>query len=160
MRDPVLDYRTYRKPSQPTPHWSEPSKPRGFPGERESDRPAPVCSRPPDGRFSARGFETRAHRGGSNFPPAAWKYPRPCPPIGVQLRVAKSNYHQVRRQKELSRKTRQQEKQQKRLAAKSGEPLVDGTAPDLSSGSLASDSVATPPSVDSAVSAPVGGTSA
>ena len=68
------------------------------------------------------------------------------PPIGVQLRVAKSNYHQVRRQKELSRKTRQQEKQQKRLAAKSTEPTADGADPVAAS----SDSV----------SAPVGGTSA
>jgi len=60
--------------------------------------------------------------------------------------VAKSNYHQVRRQKELVRKTRQQEKQQKRLAAKSTESTPDGTDPVAAS----SDSV----------SAPVGGTSA
>jgi hypothetical protein len=32
--------------------------------------------------------------------------------------VAKANYHQIRRQKELARKTRQQEKQHKRAAAK------------------------------------------
>lgn len=76
----------------------------------------------PDGHFFARGFETRTRRGGSNLHIEYWKYPSPRPPIGVQLRVAKSNYHQVRRQKELSRKTRQQEKQQKRLAAKSSEP--------------------------------------
>jgi len=63
------------------------------------------------------------------------------------LGVAKSNYHQVRRQKELVRKTRQQEKQQKRLAAKSGEQTaVDGTDPVAASGDP--------------VIAPVGGTSA
>jgi hypothetical protein len=50
------------------------------------------------------------------------------------LGVAKSNYHQVRRQKELTRKTRQQEKQQKRLAAKSAEPTADGTDPVIASG--------------------------
>jgi hypothetical protein len=36
--------------------------------------------------------------------------------------VAKANYHQIRRQKELARKTRKQEKQQKRQALKAGEP--------------------------------------
>jgi len=36
--------------------------------------------------------------------------------------VAKANYHQIRRQKELARKTRQQEKKQKRQALKAGEP--------------------------------------
>jgi hypothetical protein len=62
------------------------------------------------------------------------------------LGVAKSNYHQVRRQKELVRKTRQQEKQQKRLAAKSAEPVADGTDQVAASGDP--------------LSAPVGGTSA
>jgi hypothetical protein len=63
------------------------------------------------------------------------------------LGVAKSNYHQVRRQKELSRKTRQQEKQQKRLAAKSSESTpADGTDTVAASGDT--------------VSAPIGGTSA
>jgi hypothetical protein len=79
-------------------------------------------------------------------------YPSRRPPIGVQLGVAKSNYHQVRRQKELVRKTRQQEKQQKRLAAKSGETVADGTDPVAASG----DSVSTP----AVVNAPVDGTSA
>jgi hypothetical protein len=44
--------------------------------------------------------------------------------------VAKANYHQIRRQKELARKAKQQEKQQKRAAAKAAEPDVadpDGT---------------------------------
>ena len=36
--------------------------------------------------------------------------------------MAKANYHQIRRQKELARKTRKQEKQQKRQALKAGEP--------------------------------------
>jgi hypothetical protein len=36
--------------------------------------------------------------------------------------VAKANYHQIRRQKELARKTRQEEKKQKRQALKAGEP--------------------------------------
>jgi hypothetical protein len=35
--------------------------------------------------------------------------------------VAKANYHQIRRQKELARKSRQQEKQHKRAAAKASE---------------------------------------
>jgi hypothetical protein len=40
--------------------------------------------------------------------------------------VAKANYHQIRRQKELARKTRQQEKQHKRAAAKASEaPVAD-----------------------------------
>jgi hypothetical protein len=39
--------------------------------------------------------------------------------------VAKANYHQIRRQKELARKTRQQEKAQKRQALKAGEPNPD-----------------------------------
>jgi hypothetical protein len=40
--------------------------------------------------------------------------------------VAKANYHQIRRQKELARKTRQQEKQHKRAAAKAPDaPGVD-----------------------------------
>jgi hypothetical protein len=86
------------------------------------------------------------HAGTGQIVSADWKNLSPCPPIGVQLRVAKSNYHQVRRQKELSRKTRQQEKQQKRLAAKSTESTPDGSDPVAAS----SDSV----------SAPVGGTSA
>jgi hypothetical protein len=41
--------------------------------------------------------------------------------------VAKANYHQIRRQKELARKTRQQEKQQKRQAAKDSAAHPDGT---------------------------------
>lgn len=45
-------------------------------------------------------------------------------PKGVHWRVAKANYHQLRRQKELARKTRQQEKQQKRAAAKISEPVA------------------------------------
>jgi hypothetical protein len=76
-------------------------------------------------------------------------YPSRGPSIGVQLGVAKSNYHQVRRQKELVRKTRQQEKQQKRLAAKSAEQTAaDGTGTDPVAAS------------GDPVSAPVGGTSA
>jgi hypothetical protein len=90
------------------------------------------------------------------------------------LGVAKSNYHQVRRQKELSRKTRQQEKQQKRLAAKAGEPgstALDGVDPvvssgdpvsipvDGSSGNPVGASVAGSSSGDP-VNAPAGGTSA
>ena len=39
--------------------------------------------------------------------------------------MAKANYHQIRRQKELARKTRQQEKKQKRQALKAGEPNPD-----------------------------------
>ncbi len=74
------------------------------------------------------------HAGSGQIPSGGRKNPSPCPPIGVQLRVAKSNYHQVRRQKELVRKTRQQEKQQKRLAAKSTEPAADGTDPVSASG--------------------------
>jgi hypothetical protein len=35
--------------------------------------------------------------------------------------VAKANYHQIRRQKELARKSRQQEKQHKRAAAKASD---------------------------------------
>jgi hypothetical protein len=74
------------------------------------------------------------------------------PAIGVQLGVAKSNYHQVRRQKELVRKTRQQEKQQKRLAAKSGETVAHGTDPVAAPGESAS--------APAVVNAPVDGTSA
>jgi hypothetical protein len=119
----------------------------------ESDRSAPVCHRLPPGPFSARGFETWTRRSGSNFHANLPKNPSPCAPIGVQLRVAKSNYHQVRRQKELSRKTRQQEKQQKRLAAKSAE--LDPNAPVIAE----SGDPAAAPSGDS-VNVPVGGTSA
>jgi len=51
--------------------------------------------------------------------------------------LAKPNYHHARRQKELARKTKQQEKQQKRAAAReptateSVEPTatLDGAAP-------------------------------
>lgn len=83
--------------------------------------------RAPDERFSARGFET-GHAGAGQISTETGIYPSRVPLIGVQLGVAKSNYHQVRRQKELSRKTRQQEKQQKRLAAKSNESTpADGT---------------------------------
>ena len=39
--------------------------------------------------------------------------------------MAKANYHQIRRQKELARKTRQQEKKQKRQALKAGEPNAE-----------------------------------
>ena len=56
--------------------------------------------------------------------PAMGKYPSPLGHLGVQLAVAKANYHQIRRQKELARKTRQQEKQQKRAVAKAAEPDV------------------------------------
>ena len=38
--------------------------------------------------------------------------------MSVQWGVAKPNYHQAKRQKELTRKARQQEKQQKRSAGK------------------------------------------
>jgi hypothetical protein len=38
--------------------------------------------------------------------------------------VAKANYHQIRRQKELARKTRQEEKKQKRSAVKSSDPAA------------------------------------
>jgi hypothetical protein len=45
--------------------------------------------------------------------------------------VAKPNYHHARKQKELARKTRQQEKKQKRLAGKAGPEAADLTpAPD------------------------------
>jgi hypothetical protein len=80
--------------------------------------------RSPDGRFSARGFETGTHRGGSNLPPNVRKKPRPEARKGVQWPVAKANYHQIRRQKELARKTRHQEKQQKRQAAKASDPAM------------------------------------
>ncbi len=40
--------------------------------------------------------------------------------------MAKANYHQIRRQKELARKTRQQEKQHKKAAAKASEVPVEG----------------------------------
>jgi hypothetical protein len=43
--------------------------------------------------------------------------------------VAKPNYHHARKQKELARKSRQQEKQQKRAATKN-EPEASATAPD------------------------------
>ena len=84
-------------------------------------------SQAPDGRFQPADLRP-GHTGAGQILSTAWKNPGSRPPIGVQLGVAKSNYHQVRRQKELSRKTRQQEKQQKRLAAKSNESTpVDGT---------------------------------
>jgi hypothetical protein len=41
--------------------------------------------------------------------------------------VAKANYHQIRRQKELARKSRQQEKQQKRQTTKDSAADPDGT---------------------------------
>jgi hypothetical protein len=41
--------------------------------------------------------------------------------------VPRTNYHQVRKQKELARKVRQQEKQQRRLAARPRAP--EETAP-------------------------------
>jgi len=44
---------------------------------------------------------------------------------GVQWYVAKTNYHQIRRQKEQARKARQLEKQQqKRAGDKPDEPLA------------------------------------
>jgi hypothetical protein len=133
--------------SQPTPHWSELSLSLAA---AEGDGIRPTCSgvlRAPDERFSARGFET-GHAGAGQISTETGNYPSRAPLIGVQLGVAKSNYHQVRRQKELSRKTRQQEKQQKRLAAKSNESTpADGT----------SDTVA---ASGDTVSAPIGGTSA
>jgi hypothetical protein len=54
--------------------------------------------------------------------------------------VAKTNFHQIRRQKELARKTRQQEKQQKRAAAKTAEP--DAADPD---GTVSVDGITTDP---------------
>ena len=63
-----------------------------------------------------------AHTGAGQISSQPRKYPSPERRKGVQWPVAKANYHQIRRQKELARKTRQQEKQQKRLAAKAGEP--------------------------------------
>ena len=71
--------------------------------------------------------------------------------------MAKANYHQIRRQKELARKTRQQEKQQKRQALKAGEPDAgEPETSDLSSSdSTAAEVIDTVPqgtaSVDQAV---------
>ena len=42
--------------------------------------------------------------------------------------MAKPNYHQARKQKELARKARQQEKQQRRSVRQS-EPVADGSLP-------------------------------
>jgi ATP-dependent exoDNAse (exonuclease V) alpha subunit len=50
--------------------------------------------------------------------------------------VAKTNYHQIRRQKELAKKTRQQEKQQKRLAAKTSTPDAEAASAAEDPGSL------------------------
>jgi hypothetical protein len=44
--------------------------------------------------------------------------------------VAKPNYHHARRQKELARKSRQQEKQQKRAATKGDPELAPATGVD------------------------------
>jgi hypothetical protein len=111
----------------------------------ESDRPAPAYSGLPTSTFQLADLNPGTP-GRVKLSAESGNYLRPRPPIGVQLGVAKSNYHQVRRQKELVRKTRQQEKQQKRLAAKSNEPAAEGTDPVAASGDT--------------VSAPVGGTSA
>ena len=73
--------------------------------------------------------------------------------------MAKANYHQIRRQKELARKTRQQEKKQKRQALKADEPgsselsTSDSTAAEaIDSGSQSAASV-DQPVTDSAGSA-------
>ena len=117
----------------------------------ESDRPAPVCFGLPTSAFLLADLRPGTP-GPVKSPGESGNYPSRRPSIGVQLGVAKSNYHQVRRQKELVRKTRQQEKQQKRLAAKSGETVADGTDPVAASG----ESVSTP----AVVNAPADGTSA
>ena len=72
------------------------------------------------------------HTGAGQISPHPRKQVSAPPPKGVHWRVAKANYHQIRRQKELARKTRQQEKQQKRAVAKASEPAVadpDGVFP-------------------------------
>ena len=131
--------------SQPTPHWSELSSHRGSWAGSESDPTPSGVLLAPDGYFSTRGFES-GHAGAGQIVDPPGNYLSPDPPIGVQLRVAKSNYHQVRRQKELVRKTRQQEKQQKRLAAKSAEVTAEGgTDPATPSGDSSS---AAPPSLN------------
>jgi hypothetical protein len=63
-----------------------------------------------------------AHTGAGQISSEQRKNPSPERRKGVQWPVAKANYHHIRRQKELARKTRKQEKQQKRLAAKAGDP--------------------------------------
>jgi hypothetical protein len=114
----------------------------------ESDRPLPVCYWLPTSTFQLADLRPE-HTGAGQIMTEDGNYPSRGPSIGVQLGVAKSNYHQVRRQKELVRKTRQQEKQQKRLAAKSAEQTAaDGTGTDPVAAS------------GDPVSAPVGGTSA
>ncbi len=105
-----------------------------------------MCSGLPTSAFQLADLRP-GHAGAGQITTETGNYPSREPPIGVQLGVAKSNYHQVRRQKELSRKTRQQEKQQKRLAAKSNESTpADGTDAVAASGDI--------------VSAPLDGTSA
>jgi hypothetical protein len=42
--------------------------------------------------------------------------------------VAKTNYNQAKRQKEVARKARQQEKLAKKMARVAGEPAPDGEA--------------------------------
>jgi hypothetical protein len=61
------------------------------------------------------------HAGAGQILPATRKYPSLAAPKEVHCVVAKANYHQIRRQKELARKTRQQEKQQKRAVAKASD---------------------------------------
>jgi|SRR5882672_5228316 len=136
------------------------SKPSSFPGGMESKPIRSGVSQAPDGRFQPADLRP-GHTGAGQILSTAWKNPGSRPPIGVQLGVAKSNYHQVRRQKELSRKTRQQEKQQRRLAAKSAEPgstAPDGANPVVSSGDPVDSPVASPSG--DPVNAPIGGTSA
>ena len=67
------------------------------------------------------------HTGAGQIFPATRKNPSLPSPKEVHCLVAKANYHQIRRQKELARKTRQQEKQHKKAAAKASEVPVEGT---------------------------------
>lgn len=66
--------------------------------------------------------------------------------------MAKANYHQIRRQKELARKTRQQEKQQKRQALKGNEPgSSDVTAEGPTDSELIAAGAESPASIDQPV---------
>ena len=66
------------------------------------------------------------HTGAGQIFPARRKNPSLPASKEVHCGVAKANYHQIRRQKELARKTRQQEKQHKKAAAKASEVPVEG----------------------------------
>ena len=71
--------------------------------------------------------------------------------------MAKANYHQIRRQKELARKSRQEEKKQKRQALKAGEPdTEESKASELStSDSTAAQALDAGPQSNASVDQPV-----